>query len=77
MHEGTRIDLGAGLGHGAHQQRELAVVADGDADAAERGIEHADGPPGVMPQSRSNGVMMRFSCTPTSPAGVTSCAALT
>ena len=30
-------------GHGAHEQGELAIVADGDADARKRGVEHAHG----------------------------------
>ena len=75
---GHEQQLGAGFGHGAHQQRELAVVADGDADASERGVEHAR--PACRPRcpSRvSNGVMISFSCTPMLPFGVTSWAALT
>jgi hypothetical protein len=36
---GREQDLGAGVDHGTGDQRELGVVADQDADAAEAGVE--------------------------------------
>jgi hypothetical protein len=38
---GDEDHLRARFGHAAHEKRELAVVADRDADAAESGVEHA------------------------------------
>jgi hypothetical protein len=39
---GDEDHLRARFGHAAHEKRELAVVADRNADEPERGIEHAN-----------------------------------
>ncbi len=42
MHEGTSTISAPASACGAHDERELGVVADGDADAPERGLEHPE-----------------------------------